>query len=51
MDKIYKFADKLDKYLESEEFEKKSEKVMWWIIGFAFCYFTARIILSVVWDI
>ena len=51
MDKIYKIADRLEKYMESEDFEKKSEKVMWWIVGFSFCYFTARIILSVVWNI
>lgn len=51
MEKFNSLKIRFENYIVSEDFEKKSEKVTWWILGLSVSYFTIRIILSIVWDI
>lgn len=51
MKKLNNLLDNFNEYVESEQFEKKCDKVGWWIIGLSFSYFTIRTVLSIVWDI
>lgn len=51
MEKFNSIMVRLENYIGTEKFEKKSEKVTWWVIGISSSYFIIRTILSIVWDI
>ena len=51
MEKLEKYLDKFTSYIESEKFEKKSEKYTWWFIYFAIGYFTIRFLVGVLFGV
>ena len=51
MEKLENMLEKFDKYISTEKFEKKFDKICWWFIGISASYFIIRTIVSIVWDI
>jgi len=46
-----KVLDRIVIILQSQKFERISDKISWWIVGIGFSYFFIRVMVSFLFDV